>query len=359
MKIYDLLNDTKKDAKDYAPGGSVLPPMPMGVTKCKLDANENQLGPSSKVVESMKADLDDMYLYPLEQVSLTRKAIAKWQGFNPENVVLASGSSSLIFGIADMFLNPGDEIVMCTPTYVSYTLFASRYGITLVDVPNKDFASDTHAMLDAITPKTKLAIIVNPNNPTGAKVSNADMCYFIENLPEHVIAVIDEAYFEWVDDSTHMTMMEYVHKNKNVIVLRTFSKLFGLAGLRLGYAITTKEIQEHLVKTELNYGPSRLVLKAARVAIEDKEYIARSIKNNTDGRNYLSKELRSFGFDIVESSASFIYFAPHMDTKQLILDLNQRGVIIRGFGETYVRVSIGRPEQNEQFVNALKDILNK
>lgn len=359
MKIYDLLNDIKKDAQDYAPGGSALPPMPAGVTKCKLDANENQLGPSKKVVDTMKEDLDNMYLYPLEQMRLTRDAIASWQGFDPQNVVLASGSSSLILGVAEMFLNPGDEIVMCTPTYVTYTLLSSRYGAKLVTVPNIDFASDVHSMLNAITDKTKLAIIVNPNNPTGAKVSNEDMCYFIEHLPEHVIAVIDEAYFEWVDDASHMTMMKYVHENRNVIVLRTFSKLFGLAGLRLGYAITTKEIQEHLVKTELNYGPSRLILKAARAAIEDKEYIQKSIKNNTDGRNYLNKELRALGFDVVESSASFIYFAPHVDTKQLILDLNQRGVIIRGFGETYSRVSIGRPEQNEQFINALKDILKK
>lgn len=359
MKVYDLLNDVKKDSKNYVAGGSPLPPIPEGVTKCKLNANENQLGPSPKVVEAMKQDLENMYLYPLEQTNVTRKAIARWLGFAPENIVLGSGSGSLICAIADMFINPGEEIIMCTPSYVTYTLLPSRYGAKLVEVPNKNFASDVQGMLDAITDNTKMAVIVNPNNPTGGKVSNEDMCYFMENVPDHVITVVDEAYFEWVDDPTHMSMMKYVKENKNIIVLRTFSKIFGLAGLRLGYAVTTKEIQEHLVKTEFNYGPNRLVLKAARVAIEDKEYIAKSIKNNTDGRNYLLKELRALGFDVVESYASFIYFAPHTNTQQLILDLNQRGVMIRGFGETYVRVSIGRPEQNEQFINALKEIVNK
>lgn len=359
MKVYELLNDIKKDSKDYVAGGSPLPPIPKGVTKCKLNANENQLGPSPKVVEAMTKDLTDMYLYPLEQTNIAREAIASWQGFEPENIVLGSGSGSLICAIAELFINPGEEIIMCTPSYVTYTLLPSRYGAKLVEVPNKDFASDVHAMLDAVTDKTKLAVIVNPNNPTGAKVSNEDMCYFIEHLPEHVIAVVDEAYFEWVDDPNHMTMMKYVRENKNIIVLRTFSKLFGLAGLRLGYAVTTKEIQEHLKKMEFNYGPNRLVLKAVKVAIEDKEYITKSIKNNTDGRNYLQKELRALGFDVIESYTSFIYFAPHRNTKQLILDLNERGVMIRGFGETYVRVSIGRPEQNEQFINALKEIVNK
>ncbi|WP_249029572.1 pyridoxal phosphate-dependent aminotransferase [Tannockella kyphosi] len=359
MNVLDLLNDVKKEAVDYVPGGTPLPPIPEGITKCKLDANENQFGPSPKVVEALKGYLDDMYLYPANQITPTRNAIANNLGFEPNNIVMGTGSSSLICAVADLFFNPGDEMVLSTPTYIAYTLLESRYGITPVCVDNKNFASDVHGMLASITPKTKIAVIVNPNNPTGAKVSNEDMRYFMENVPEHVITVVDEAYFEWVDDKEHISMMEYVKAGKNVIVLRTFSKLYGLAGLRLGYAVTTPEIQQHLVKLEFNYGANRLVLQGAQIAIKDEEYIAASINNNTVGRNYISNALKSFGFDIVESSASFVYFNPHRDTQKFILDLNQYGVIIRGFGPTYVRVSIGRPEQNEQFVKAVEAILAK
>ncbi len=359
MNIKDLLNNEKKAAVNYVPGGVPLPPIPEGITKCKLDANENQFGPSRKVVEVMKSELDNLFYYPLEQNNLTRNAIASWQGLEPQNIVLGCGSSALICGIGEMFLNPGDELVISTPSYVAYSIIVSRHGTIMKSVDNKDFASDVHAMLDAITEKTKLAVLVNPNNPTGKKVSNEDMRYFMDNVPDHVITIVDEAYFEWVDDPNHISMVEYIDKGKNVIVLRTFSKLFGLAGLRLGYAMTSKEIQEHLVKMEFNYGPNRLALVAARSAIEDKEYIKNSIANNTTGRNYISNELKKLNFDIVESSASFIFFDPHCDTQQLILDLNQRGVIIRRFGEQYVRVSIGLPEQNEQFIHALHDILKK
>lgn len=359
MEIINLLSNVKKEAVDYVPGGTPLPPIPEGITKCKLDANENQFGPSKKLVQFMKDNLDDMYLYPANQIKPTRAAIASHLGFEPNNIVLGSGSSSLICAVADLFFNPGDEMVLSTPTYVAYTLLESRYGIKPVCVDNKNFASDVHGMLASITDKTKIAVIVNPNNPTGAKVSNEDMRYFMENVPSHVITVVDEAYFEWVDDKDHISMMEYVKQGKNVIVLRTFSKLYGLAGLRLGYAVTTPEIQAHLVKLEFNYGPNRLVLQGARVALEDKEYIEASIANNTSGRKYISEELKAVGFDIVESATSFIYFAPHRDTQQFILDLNQHGVIIRGFGPKYVRVSIGRPEQNKQFVEAVKKIVQK
>lgn len=359
MKILDLLNDVKKNSVDYVPGGVPLPPIPAGIKKCKLDANENQLGPSKKVVDALKAELDDMYNYPADQINITREAVAKAIGFEKNNIVMGSGSSSLILAIADMFFNPGDEMVISTPSYIAYSLLESRYGITPVCVPNKDFASDVHAMLDHITDKTKIAVLVNPNNPTGAKVSNEDMCYFMDNVPDHVITVVDEAYYEWVNDKNHMTMMDYVKKGKNVIVLRTFSKIYGLAGLRFGFAVTTKEIQEHLVKMEFNYGANRLVLKAARFALEDHEYLAKSIENNTKGRTYLNQALLDFGFDVVPSSTSFIYFDPHIDTQQLILDLNQHGVIIRRFGEQYVRVSIGLPEQNKQFVEALDNILHR
>lgn len=357
MAILDLLREPMKTAGGYIAGGKPLPTPPNGVVPAKLNANENQLGPSSKVLQAIQDELKNINLYPFEQNNLTRKALAEWLHFKPENIRMANGSMSLICAIGDVFLNPGDEVAMCTPSYMAYYSLPGRYGATLVEVPNKDFATDVKALLKAITKKTKLCIIVNPNNPTGGKISNADLQYFMDNVPDHVITIVDEAYIEWVDDNAYQNATKYVHENRNVIILRTFSKIFGLAGLRFGYLITTSEISQYLGIVEANYGPDRLALIAAREAIKDTEHLAASLKNNTDGRKYLTTELRALGFDVIESYASFIYFAPKMDTAYMIDELNKRGVYIRDFGKTYSRVSIGRPEQNKQFINNLKEIV--
>lgn len=356
MEIKDLLRVHMKSAKGYTPGGKPLPPIKEGINVCKLNANENQLGPSPKVVEYCKEHLNDMYLYPLETVKQARSAIAKFQNVSEDNVNIAAGSSSLICAISDLFLNPDDEIIICSPSYMAYYLMPDRYGAKMIEVPNKNYASDIQGMLDAITDKTKLVVIVNPNNPTGGKVSNEDMKYYMDNVPDHVITIVDEAYYEWVDDPKHESAIQYVKSNDKLIVLRTFSKLFGLAGLRAAYSIASKEIQSELMKLEFNYGANRLICGAIPIALNDTEYLKKSVANNTNGRKYLMEEMRKLGLEVVESYTSFIYFKPSCDPQKLLLDLNERGVIIRPFNE-YLRVSIGRPEQNEQYINALKDIL--
>ncbi|MFV0396044.1 MAG: pyridoxal phosphate-dependent aminotransferase [Coprobacillaceae bacterium] len=357
MAIFDLLREPMKTAGGYVAGGKPLPAAPKGVIPAKLNANENQLGPSKKVLQAIQDELENINLYPFEQIGLTRRALAEWLSFEPENIRMANGSMALICAIGDVFLNVDDEVAMCTPSYMAYYSLPGRYGAKLIEVPNKNFATDVEGLLAAITDKTKLCIIVNPNNPTGGKISNAELQYYMDNVPEHVITIIDEAYIEWVDEDDYQNATKYVRENRNVIVLRTFSKIFGLAGLRFGYAITTPEISKYLGVVEANYGPDRLALVAARVAVKDTEHLAASLKNNTDGRNYLTKELKALGFDVIESSASFIYFAPKMDTAYLLDELNKRGVYIRDFGMVYTRVSIGLPHQNEQFITALKDII--
>lgn len=357
MEIFDLLREPMKQATGYTQGGNPLPKLAEGIIPCKLNANENQFGPSDKVVKAMQAALDESYLYPFEQNSITRKVVAEWLDFKPENIAISNGSNGLICAIGDIFLNPDDEVLMCSPSYLAYYSMPGRYGAKMIEIPDKDFSTDVKAMLKAITKKTKLCILVNPNNPTGAVISNEDLEYFMNNVPDHVITIVDEAYIEWVDTKGYQDATKYVRENKKVIILRTFSKVFGLAGIRFGYAITIPEIQKHILEIENNYGPNRLALVAAREAIKDQDHFDRSVKNNTDGRNYISAELEALGFDVVKSYASFVYFAPKVNTKQLIDELNAKGVYIRGFGEVYSRVSIGLPEQNKRFIEAIKEIL--
>ncbi len=356
MNVNDLFRNYIKDAVGYTPGGKPLPPAPEGTPFSKLNANENMLGPSPKVVEAMKESLTNMHLYPGKETAKTRDAIAAYHGVTASKINLGAGSTALICALHDMFLNPGDEVVAADPTYVAYRILASRQGADVVKIPTKDFACDPKAMLEAITEKTKLVCIVNPNNPTGAKITNEELHYYFDNVPDHVITIVDEAYIDWIDDNGETeSAIQYVDTHK-VVVLRTFSKLFALAGLRFGYSIASEEIAERLTIFEYNYSPNRLVLKAVRVALEDTDYIARSVANNTQGRNYIYDALCQYDFEVVKSYTSFIYFKPDRDPEQLLMDLNQKGVLIRPFGE-YLRVSIGRPEQNEQFVNALKEIM--
>lgn len=355
MEIKHLLRSQMVNAKGYVPGGTPLPPVPDGVTICKLNANENQFGPSPKVIEVMKEALSQMYLYPLEQTNITRQAIASWQGVDVNNVNLGAGSSSLICAIADLFLNPGDEVLVSNPSYIAYSLMPERYGAKLVGVPSKNNAGNIEGLLKAINPNTKLVVIVNPNNPTGGMNTSKEIDYYFENVPDSVITIVDEAYFEWVDDPNHESAKKHIN-NKKVIVLRTFSKIFGLAGLRMGYALSNPIIQEQLMKLEFNYGPGRLALIAAREAIKDAQYIQDSIKNNTDGRNYICHEFDQMGINYIKPYGSFVMFTPNKDTNTTLLELNKRGVIVRPFGNQ-LRVSIGLPNQNKQFIEALKEIL--
>lgn len=358
MKIEKLLNKNRIHSTSYTPGGVKPPPFKEGQTICKLDANENQLKPSTIVIEAMKNELSDSYLYPFDQIDLLRDSLAKYHNFDKNNIVIGNGSTSLICAIADLFLNKGDEIVYSTPSYIAYSLLKSRYGIEEVITNNKNHASNIKAILGAISNKTKLVVIVNPNNPTGAVVSKEDLAFYIKNVPSHVVTIIDEAYIEFANKEVTQTMVPYI-KNHKLIILRTFSKLYALAGMRIGYAITSNEIQEHLVKLEFNYAPTRLGALAARIALQDDNYIIASLKNNNEGKDYLTRELKSFGFDVIDSHTNFIYFTPNVDNNLLNDFLYNNGIIIRPFSNNALRVSIGLPYQNKLFIHYIKEFINQ
>lgn len=343
-----------KNSKPYVAGGKTLPDKVNGQEIAKLNANENQLGPSPKALQAIRDSLTDEYLYPAPQVSITKEKIADWLGFKKENINITCGSIALINAIADSFLNPDEEVLISSPSYPIYYSLPQRYGAKLVEVKNKNYASDIYALLDAINDKTKLVIIVNPNNPTGGLVSAKDMEYYMEHVPEHVITIVDEAYIEWVNKPYYTDCLKYV-ASKNIIILRTFSKIFGMAGLRFGYSISQKEIAERINIVEGNYSVSRAALIGARSAIDDIEFQERSIKNNTEGREYLMKEMRELGFEVAESYTSFVYFNCHRDVDEVLQHLESRGIFIRPF-DPYLRISVGRPEQNQRFIEALKEI---
>lgn len=359
MEIREMLREPIKAFTAYKPGGKKLVMRDDVSEIIALNANENQLGPSPKAVAAMQEAAQISHLYPFSfgQMEEVRQFIADHYQISSDCVMITSGSSGIISAFGEIFLNPGDEMVTCVPTYDSYRSVANRYGAVFKAAPLKDHTYDLEAMLALMTDKTKLAVIVNPNNPTGTLISNQAFDQFMDNVPDHVITVIDEAYFEWIGDSSYESALKYLSQGKKVAILKTFSKLYGMAGARIGYGLMSPEICQFMRQVEFNYGVSRISLAGAMAALQDTEYVARSLKNNTDGRAYLTEVLRLSGFDVVPSFASFVYFLPKgISSEELVERLAAYGVMIRQFGE-YSRVSVGLPHQNHVFATTLQKVL--
>lgn len=359
MAIKDLMRDPLKEFSVYMAGGIQVKPIE-GKELVKLNANEMQMGPSPKAMEAMADELKRGYLYPMETVGVLKKKIAEYVDKPLSNITVFDGSGAGIQAIAEAFLNPDDEVLICSPTYMAYYRLAPRFGGKLVEVEADDKVStDLDKIAEAITDKTKLIFICNPNNPTGTILCPEKLAEFIENLPSHVICVIDEAYMEWVSIPDYPSGLKFVEDGRNVIVLRTFSKIFGMAGIRVGYSVANDEITAALASIAGTYGTNRIGAVGAAVALDDKEFFAAAYKNNTEQRAYLTKEMENLGITVVPSNTSFIYFAPHCDTRKCMDILEKEGVFIRYFGEEYLRVSIGLPHQNQLFLDALKKAMNE
>lgn len=357
MSVRDLMREPLKNYQMYMAGGMQVKP---GPDVFKLNANENQMGPSPKAVEAMEKELAKAYLYPMEAITRLKEKIAEHDGVSVSNIAVFNGSGAGIQAIAEAFLNPDDELLLCSPTYMQYYRLPSQFGAKLVEVTARDGVSiDLDAMSAAITAKTKLVFVCNPNNPTGTLLCPDKLKAFVQKLPEHVVCVVDEAYIDWVSDESYPSMIKNINCGKNVIVLRTFSKIYGLAGSRCGYAVANEEIITCLGAISGIYGTSRIAAAGATAALSDVEFYQAAKDNNTAQRAYISAELEKMGCKVIPSYTSFIYFAPHCDTKECMAYLEEHGVYIRYFSEEYIRVSIGLPIQNQRFLDVISKYLEK
>lgn len=358
--VKDLMRDALKEYSSYTAGGMQIKPAAPGTRIAKLNANEMQMGPSPKAIEAMAAELKNGYLYPMEPIAKLKKAIAEYAGKPLNNITVFGGSGAGIQAIGEAFLNPDDELLICSPTYMAYYRLPARFGAKLVEVECEDgLSTDLDKMAAAITDKTKLIFICNPNNPTGTILCPEKLDEFIANLPEHVICVLDEAYIDWVSIPDYPTGFKYVEDGKKVIVLRTFSKIYGMAGCRVGYAVANEELTTCLGSIAGTFGTNRIGAAGATAALADTEYTKSAYENNTQQREYLTKEMEKLGITVVPSNTSFIYFEPHCNTQECLDFLQEQGVYIRYFGEKYLRVSIGLPWQDEMFIDAMKKYFNK
>jgi len=327
----------------------------------KLASNENPLGPSPLAIEAMEQAVRETRLYPDNDCFYLTRDLAEHLQVPPERIVVGRGSDEILHNIGLAFLRPGDEVIVPDHMFTVYECTGHLMDATLVEVPLKDHTYDLAAMAERFSERTKVVFIANPNNPTGTSVGRGEVERFLEAMPSHAIAVFDEAYYEYVDDPDYAQTLGYVGGDKHVIVLRTFSKIYALAGLRVGYGIATPEIAAHLQRVREPFNVTNVTQAAARASLRDPGQVERSRKVNAEGKAYLYREFERLGLPYVPTQANFILVDVKRDCLPVFRGLLERGVIVRS-GDvfdypTHVRVTIGTQEENERFIAALEQCL--
>ncbi len=327
----------------------------------KLASNENPLGPSPKAIEAMKQMAANVGLYPDGSCYTLRNAVAEHLGVKPDNLTFGAGSDEVIHVIALALLEEGDEVISCDPTFVQYETAALLCECVYHKVPLKNHTYDLEGIAEKLNPHTKLVFIANPNNPTGTLVTHSEVERLLSRMPERAVLVLDEAYYEYNERSDYPRSVSWVLEGRNVIVLRTFSKAYGLAGLRVGYGIARPDIIGYLEQVRQPFNVSSIGQVAAIASLGDQEHVERSRKLNAEGKRYLYREFDRLGLPYAPSEANFVWVDLRQDSVRVFKELLRRGVIIRTgdiFGmPTWARVTIGKMEENARFIAALEEVL--
>ncbi len=328
----------------------------------KLASNENPLGPSPLALEAVHAHFNDIRLYPDSDGYELRHALAPHLGVAPELIATGRGSDEVMHFLATAYLQEGDEVVMGDPPFSMYEISTLLMGATPVKVPLKDYGHDLEAMLAAVTPRTKLLYIANPHNPTGVMNTREAMDAFMAAVPEHVLVVLDEAYFEYVTRDDYPNALDYLQAGRNVIVLRTFSKIYALAGLRVGYGFTMRpEIIRAISQVREPFNVANLAQWAAIASLQDPEQVLRSRTVNEEGKAFLYAACERLGLPYVPTQTNFMLIDVRQPCRDVFARLLREGVIVRTgdiFGyPTIIRVTIGLPEENARFIATLERVL--
>lgn len=325
----------------------------------KLASNENPLGPSKKAVKAAAAAVKTVSLYPDSSAYYLKKALAKKLKVNPGQLMIGNGSNELEQLLAEAFVEPGDEVLFSEASFVVYQIVTDIAGGTAVVAPHKDFRHDIDAFISRLSEKTKLVFLCNPNNPTGSVITKQEFEKFMASAPARTIVVLDEAYFEYVKDKDYPDGLKYLSKYPNLIVLRTFSKIYGLAGLRIGYGVADTDIVEIMERVRAPFNANAVAQAAAIAALTDKAHVTRTVKVNEAGKKYLYQELKKIGIDYVPTQANFIFLKLKSKGGELFAALLKKGVIIRPQHGNYARVTIGTMKENVKFIEALINITGR
>jgi histidinol-phosphate aminotransferase len=351
--VDELIRPAVAGLPDYVPGKTPKEP---GIIK--LASNENPFGPSPKALEAIAREAKNLHIYPDQKSFLLREALAKKFGLPADCVICGSGSDDLLQIIGATYLNPGDEVIISKNTFSIYELVTRIFDGKTVFVDLKNYGLDLAAIASAITAKTKMIFLTNPNNPTGTIFTAAQFDAFLDAVPARLLVVVDEAYADFAESKDFPDPVKRIKEGRNVLVLRTFSKYYGLAGLRLGYALARKELIAPMYRAKMPFNVNRLAQAGGLAALDDQPFLDRTFKNNADGKKYLYAEFEKLGLEYKSTEANFIFIDLKRPADEFFIGLMKKGIIIRpltSFGlPQAIRVSIGTPEQNQKLVAALK-----
>ena len=328
----------------------------------KLASNENPLGFSPYVKEAVLEAIKESNLYPDGNSTLLKEAISKKYGISPEMILPTCGSDEMLDLIAKTFIEQGDEVVMAEITFSRYFATSQMMGASIKKIPMKNLGYDMDGFKKAITPNTKIVWLCNPNNPTGTFFSEKELAALMESVSPETLVVYDEAYSEFAAHPDYpKNSLKFLEKYKNILILKTLSKAYGLAGFRLGYTIGDPELLSAINKIRNPFNVTLLTQAAAAAAIKDEEFLAKVISNNEEGKLYIYEEFDKMGLEYAKTQANHIIFNAKKDNSTVFNELLKRGVIIRpvvGFNpNTWLRISLGTMEENREFIKELKEVL--
>lgn len=365
MDLSELIRPEIRKLVPYSPGkSSDEVKRELGLEEViKLASNENPLGPSPRAIAAMCEAAPDVLYYPDPTWRELTEALGKKFGLDTETVIIGRGSDEIMHMAGLALLEPGSEVVFSDPPFSMYPMTATLFNATSVPVPAKNLTHDLEAMAASCTDRTRLVFVSNPYNPCGTIVSQAEVDRFLDAVPDRCVVVLDEAYYEYVDDPSYPNSLEYVRQGRPVIVLRTFSKIYALAGLRIGYGFMPPALATGLRQTCEPFNVSSVALAAALASLEDEEQVTRSQQMVWEGREYFYREFDRLGLHYAPTQANFIYVDVKMPSVECFHHLMRRGVTIRTgdiFGmPTWIRVSIGTMHHNRAAIKHLEAVLGE
>lgn len=359
MKVTDQVPEYIRTLIPYAPGKPIEEvEREIGIfNSIKLASNENPLGPSPLALDAMREKLAQLHLYPDGDCFYLKRGLTAKLNVTPEQLIFGNGSNEIIELAIRTFMRPGDEAVMARQAFVVYKLIVQAVGGISQEVPLRNFTHDLEAIGAAISARTRIVFLANPNNPTGTIFRKAAWENFLKQIRSDVLIIVDEAYFEYVEAADYPNSLDYHQQGKTLLTLRTFSKLYGLAGLRIGYGIADKEIISLMHRVRQPFNVNAPAQWGALAALDDREHVRRSVENNQQGLKYLTAEFARLGIEYVPSHANFILLRVGKG-EDVFNRLLAQGIIVRPMAgyqfPEYLRVTIGTMDENRKFIDGLR-----
>jgi histidinol-phosphate aminotransferase len=364
---YDFSVIARKNIGDLVPykGGKPASDLKreIGVEEVfKFASNESPIGPSPMAIEAIRVAALESNRYPDSGCYYLREKLAGKLGVSMNEVVVGRGANELVLVASMVAIDPGDEVVIADPTFITYAIAAKLMGGVPIFVPTVNHKHDLKAMAERIGPKTKILYVCNPNNPTGTMVTRSEVEELMAAVPDDVLVVFDEAYYEYITDSEYPDSLGYVRQKKNVLVLRTFSKVYSLAGLRVGYGIAKPEIIEYFNRVRLPFNVTHVAQAAATASLDDSEQVPKARQINDEGMIYLRENLERLGLEVVKGSrTNFLLVNLRRDGVDVCRRLEGMGLIVRPMKafrlpDEYVRITVGLPHENERLIQGLERI---